>query len=69
MVGEFLRIARSTMKLDDFLIKAKGLCKRMANQGAKKYLSERNLRKIISRHEDDFERFQVRVNDLIQNLL
>ena len=69
LVGEFLRIARSTLKLDDFLIKAKDLCKRMANQGAKKYLTERNIRKIISRHEEDFVRFQVPVNDLIQKLL
>ena len=69
LVGEFLRIARSTLKLDDILIKAKDLCKRMENQGAKRYLTERNIRKIISRHEDYFTRFEIHVDDLIQKLL
>ena len=40
----------------------------MTNQGAKKYLAERNIRKIISRHEDDFTRFQTPINELIQKL-
>ena len=69
LVGEFLRIARSTLKLDDFLIKAKYLCKRMANQGAKRYLTERNIRKIVSRHEEEFAHFQIPINNLIQQLL
>jgi len=69
LVGEFLRIARSTLKLEDFLIKAKHLCKRMANQGAKRYLTERNIRKIISHHEENFSRFQIPTNNLIQQLL
>ena len=68
LVGEFLRVARSTLKLHDFLVKAKDLCKRMTNQGAKKYLAERNIRKIVSRHEDDFNRFQTPINELIQKL-
>ena len=69
LVGEFLRIARSTLKLDVLLIKAKDLCKRMQNQGAERYLTERNIRKIISRHEDDFTRFEIHVDDLIYELL
>ena len=69
LVGEFLRIARSTLKLKDFLIKAKYLCKRMANQGAKRYLTERNIRKIFSRHQEQFAHFQIPINDLIQQLL
>ena len=68
-VGGFLRIARSTLKLDDFLIKAKYLCKRMANQGAKRYLTERNIRKIVSRHKEEFAHFQIHINDLIKLLL
>lgn len=69
LIGEFLRIARSTLKLADFLIKAKDLCKRMENQGARRYLTERNIRKIVSRHEDDFRRFEIHVDDLIHELL
>ena len=53
MVGEFLRIARSTMLYEDLLPKTRELIHRLNNQGAKRHTSARHLRKIIQRHPDD----------------
>ena len=69
LVGEFLRIARSTLMLEDFLDKARQLIQRMKTQGAKRNKTYRNLQKIISNHEEDFSRFQISTEDLIQQLL
>ena len=69
LVGEFLRIARSTLLLDDFKGKAKVLCQRMLSQGANRGITKRNLQKIISRHPADFSRFQISSEDLIQQIL
>ncbi len=69
LVGEFLRIARSTLMLEDFLDKARELCHRMTKQGASRILTQRSLHKIISTHEEDFARFQITSEDLIQQLV
>ena len=69
LVGEFLRIARSTLMLADFLDKARELIQRMKTQGANRRLTRRNLHKIISRHEEDFASFEMNTEDLIQQLL
>jgi len=63
LVGEFLRIARSTLLLEDFTGKARELCQRMLNQVS------RNLKKIICRHSDDFSRFQILPEILISQIL
>ena len=68
-VGEFLRIARSTLLLDDFKSKAKHLCQRMHSQGANRDITKRNIHKIISRHPADFYRFQISSEHLIQQIL
>ena len=57
LVGEFLRIARSTLLLEDFLPKAKELISRMVSQGANLSLSKRHLRNIINRHPSNFKQF------------
>jgi hypothetical protein len=69
LVGEFLRIARSTLLLDDFKSKAKNLCQRMHKQGANLNITKRNLQKVISRHPADFSRFQIPLEVLLQQLL
>ena len=59
LVGEFLRIARSTLLLPDFLPKATDLITRMRNQGARLNIVKRALHKIINRHPDSFQQFQI----------
>ena len=69
LVGELLRIARSTLLLEDFKGKAKELCQRMHKQGANLNITYRHIEKVISRHPEDFSRFQIPTEVLIQHLL
>ena len=50
LVGEFLRITRSTVLLNDFINKAKVLCRRMSIQGANLNRMKYSIKKIILRH-------------------
>ena len=71
MVGEFLRIAHSTMLYEDFLPKASKLVCRLNKQGARRHKSYHQLRKIIERHQDEFSRFGIdpkRIIDDVMNL-
>ena len=65
LAGEYLRIARSTLQLQDFLPKAKELIKRMTSQGANLSLSKRHLRNIINRHHSNFYQFGTNTEQLL----
>jgi len=67
--GEFLRIARSTLQLDDFIPKASDLLIRMNKQGARNDITCRSLYKIISNHPKCFQHFSIMTNDLIHLLI
>ena len=69
LVGEFLRIARSTLLLEDFLPKVKDLIKRMVSQGANLNLSKRYLRNIINRHTSNFHQFGTNSEQLLDMIL
>ena len=69
LVGEFLRIARSTLRLEDFIPKAKELVDRMLKQGAQVGAVRRSLNKIICRHDTDFTRFGLMVDHLLKDVL
>ena len=69
MVGQFLRIARSTLLYEDFLPRAIELIQRLNKQGAKRHLSTRSIRKIIQRHQNDFTHFGVNSQDMIAALI
>ena len=68
MVGEFLRIARSTLLFEDFLPKTRELIHRLNNQGAKQQTSCRLLRKIIHRHQEDFSHFGKNTEDILKQV-
>ena len=57
--SEFLRIARATLRYDDFLPKARELIERMIKQGADLQTLLRQFNKLIERHPDAFETFNV----------
>ena len=67
-VGEFLRIARSTLKLLDFIPISKELINRMMKQGADIRISQRFLSKIIINHPENFSQFLLSPGDLIKTL-
>ena len=69
MVGEFLRIARSTLLFEDFLPKTRDLIHRLNNQGAKQHTSMRHLRKIIQRHPEDFSHFRIETEDMLSQII
>ena len=66
LVGEFLRIARATLYLTDFIPKAKDLVTRMLNQGGDRRCVERYLLKIIRCHLDSFSQFKTKPECLVQ---
>ena len=65
LVGEFLRIARCTLLLEDFIPKAKDLVNRMISQGANRFLSLKHLRKIIENHSSSFHQFGTDTDELL----
>ena len=69
MVGELLRIARSTLLFEDFLPKTRDLIHRLKNQGAKQHTSIRHLRKIIQRHPEDFSHFRIETEDMLSRIM
>ena len=69
LVGEFLRIARSTLLYEDFENKAMSLCQRMQSQGANSVRMKRSLHKIVVRHPNDFARFRTSPKSLIKQVL
>ena len=68
LVGELLRIARSTLKLGDFFPRAKDLLQRMRNQGATSKLSRRYLKKLINSHPNSFKQFSISTDQLINEI-
>jgi len=68
LVGEFLRIARSTLHIHDFIPKTKDLIERMKKQGAQTRVSQRFLRKVILNHPENFNQFSVSPEELVQSL-
>ena len=67
LVGEFLRIGRSTLKFEHFETKAKELLKRMLSQGENPSVSHKMILKIISTHPEDFMQFKIDHNDITVN--
>ena len=66
--GEFLRIARSTLHLKDFIPKASELLQRMKKQGATNNITIKSLKRIMSKHPKCFQQFSILTHDLL-NLL
>ena len=57
--GEFLRIARSTLYLEDFIPKAKELLGRMRIQGAKNNITAKSIKRMIVKHPQSFQQFSI----------
>ena len=69
MKGEFLRIARSTLFIQDFLPRAKELLRRMHSQGSRSAPTKHSLRKIIISHKEDFQHYHIPCDTLIDTLM
>ena len=68
IMSEFLRIARCTRLIENFLPRAQTLCKRMVAQGGNKSLVLKQIRKAVSRHPEPFEKFSLSTEQIIKQL-
>ena len=57
IMSEFLRIARCTLLLSDFIPKANALYKRMMNQGGNQNMVLKQIRKAMLRHPEPFKKY------------
>ena len=68
ILSEFLRIARATLLLKDFLPRATDLFHRMTYQGGDQYKILLQFRKAIEKYPSAFKTFQMKPHDLINAL-
>ena len=68
IMSEFLRIARCTRQVEDFLPRAEALCSRMVSQGGSKNVVLKQIRKAISRHPIPFSKFSLPTAEIIRKL-
>ena len=68
VMSEFLRIARCTLLLSDFIPRANALYKRMVNQGGSQNVVLRQIRKAMSRHPESFQKYNSPPNQIINNI-
>ena len=68
-MSEFLRIARATLLLIDFIPRASILYKRMINQGRSVNKIFRQIRKVKSRHPEPFLKYKLPSNVIITQII
>ena len=68
IMSEFLRIARCTRLVEDFIPRAKMLCERMVSQGGTKNVVLKQIRKDILRHPVPFSKYSLPVSEIIRKL-
>ena len=68
ILSEFLRIARSTLRFDDFLPRVKSLVERMVNQGGDYHKIFRQFFKAMYIHSDTFKRYELTHNDIVNKI-
>ena len=69
LVGELLRIGRSSLLLSDFVLKANELIKRMIRQGGKKDRMYKSFRKLIERHPETFQKYKMATSSIINQFM
>ena len=69
LAGEFLRISRSSMLMEDLVSSSKELVVRMKNQGGKDARISRVLRKVAAKHSGVFANFETEMQDIIQTIV
>ena len=68
IMSEFLRIARCTRLISDFLPRAQVLVERMVSQGGNKSLVLKQIKKVVSRHPESFEKFTLSTKQILEKL-
>ena len=68
VLSEYLRIARSTLRLNDFLPRVSNLVVRMLNQGGQYNKLFKQFSKAMARHPDPFTRYNITPNNIIMEI-
>ena len=68
IMSEFLRIARCTLLVSDFIPRARKLYKRMVNQGGSRNKVLRQIRKAMLRHSDPFRKFSISSDAIVTQI-
>ena len=68
ILSEYLRIARSTLRFEDFLPKVVSLAKRMLVQGAHKIKLFKQMNKAMASHPDVFVGFSKTPHEIVKNI-
>ena len=68
IMSEFLRIARCTRLVEDFIPRAKSLCDRMVAQGGSKNVVLKQVKKAMSRHPIPFQKFSLPTAEIVRKL-
>ena len=68
IMSEILRIARATLRYNDFLPRVKKLFDRMLNQGANKINLMKQVTKVTNKHWNAFQSFDVTKDIILKNL-
>ena len=66
ILSEFLRLARTTLKFQDFFPRVTSLAERMINQGGNCHKILRQFKKAMCRHPDPFSSFSMSMNDVLE---
>ena len=69
IMSEFLRIARCTLILSDFIPRANSLYKRMITQGGSSNIVTRQIRKAMSRYPETFNKYNTPANQIIDKII
>ena len=69
LAGEFLRISRSSMLMNDLVSSSKQLVMRMKNQGGNENRMNRVLRKVVMRHANVFSSYEADADELIRAIV
>ena len=67
--SELLRIAKATLKINDFTDKSRLLIKRMRSQGGEEIIIKKFINKMIHRHQICFNKYNCMNKDLIREIL
>ena len=70
-MSEFLRIAGSTLLLEDFLSVTLNLIDRMINQGWPKHMLLKHIKKSFNRHPEAFNKYHkyhIMASDIVSNI-
>ena len=67
-MSEFLRVARSTLLLKDFLSIALNLLEQLIDQSSFKHMLLKHIKKVFNGHSEDFHQYHIIASDIVSKI-